>query len=64
MTLEVTYDRAALINRTLHTVLKNLTEGGALFAGFSQAFVVPLLEYLDKIGFTKRVGDRRVLATA
>ena len=30
VTLDVTYDRAALISRTLHTVLKNLTEGGAL----------------------------------
>jgi len=28
--LEVTYDRAHLIERTLHTVLKNLVEGGAL----------------------------------
>ncbi|MCA9200377.1 MAG: efflux RND transporter permease subunit, partial [Planctomycetales bacterium] len=28
--LEVIYDRASLINRTLHTVLKNLFEGGAL----------------------------------
>lgn len=30
VTIEVTYDRAALIGRTLHTVLKNLVEGGAL----------------------------------
>lgn len=30
VTLEVTYDRASLINRTLSTVLTNLTEGGAL----------------------------------
>lgn len=28
VTLEVTYDRAALIGRTLDTVLRNLTEGG------------------------------------
>ncbi|MFG0296349.1 MAG: efflux RND transporter permease subunit, partial [Maioricimonas sp. JB045] len=28
--IEVIYDRAALIGRTLHTVLKNLIEGGAL----------------------------------
>ena len=28
--LEVIYDRADLINRTLHTVLKNLMEGGTL----------------------------------
>ncbi|MEZ6128394.1 MAG: CusA/CzcA family heavy metal efflux RND transporter [Planctomycetaceae bacterium] len=30
VTLEVTYDRAALIGRTLDTVLRNLTEGGIL----------------------------------
>ncbi|MAT15141.1 MAG: CusA/CzcA family heavy metal efflux RND transporter [Planctomyces sp.] len=28
--LEITYDRAALIGRTLHTVMKNLLEGGVL----------------------------------
>ena len=28
--VEVIYDRAGLINRTLHTVLKNLMEGGTL----------------------------------
>lgn len=30
VTIEVIYDRAALIERTLHTVLKNLLEGGGL----------------------------------
>jgi cobalt-zinc-cadmium resistance protein CzcA len=30
VTLEVIYDRAALIERTLHTVVRNLTEGGIL----------------------------------
>ncbi len=30
VSLDITYDRTALISRTLHTVLKNLTEGGAL----------------------------------
>lgn len=30
VTLEITYDRSALIGRTLHTVVKNLIEGGAL----------------------------------
>lgn len=30
VTIEVIYDRAELIGRTLHTVLKNLFEGGAL----------------------------------
>jgi selenocysteine-specific elongation factor len=28
----------------------------------SRKFVVPLLEYLDKTGFTKRVGDQRIIA--
>ena len=30
MKLEIIYDRSDLINRTLHTVLKNLLEGGTL----------------------------------
>jgi len=30
VTIEVIYDRSALIGRTLHTVLRNLLEGGAL----------------------------------
>ena len=30
VSIEVIYDRASLINRTLHTVLKNLLEGGTL----------------------------------
>ncbi|MFQ5495611.1 MAG: selenocysteine-specific translation elongation factor, partial [Phycisphaerae bacterium] len=30
--------------------------------GSSRKFVVPFMEYLDRVGFTKRVGDRRVLA--
>ena len=29
--------------------------------GSSRKFVVPFVEYLDKAGFTKRVGDQRVL---
>ncbi|MEO9593709.1 efflux RND transporter permease subunit [Rhodopirellula bahusiensis] len=32
VTLDVIYDREDLINRTLHTVMKNLLEGGALVA--------------------------------
>lgn len=28
----------------------------------SRKYVVPLVEYLDKTGFTRRVGDQRVLA--
>ncbi len=30
--------------------------------GSSRKFVVPFLEYLDRVGFTRRDGDRRVLA--
>ncbi len=30
----------------------------------SRKFVVPFMEYLDRIGFTKRVGDRRVLVSS
>jgi len=30
----------------------------------SRKFVVPFVEYLDRVGFTKRVGDQRVLCTA
>ena len=36
--------------------------GAAL--GISRKFSVPLLEHLDAIGFTRRVGDRRMLALA
>jgi selenocysteine-specific elongation factor len=28
----------------------------------SRKFVVPIMEYLDRVGFTRRVGDKRVLA--
>ncbi len=52
--LEIIYDRSALIGRTLHTVLKNLLEGGALViivllvmlgsfrAGLITAMAIPL----------------------
>ncbi|MCA9234683.1 MAG: efflux RND transporter permease subunit [Planctomycetales bacterium] len=52
--IEIIYDRAALIGRTLHTVLKNLAEGGALViivllvmlgsfkAGLITALAIPL----------------------
>jgi cobalt-zinc-cadmium resistance protein CzcA len=54
VTLEVTYDRSALIGRTLHTVAKNLLEGGTLViavllimlgslrAGLITALAIPL----------------------
>jgi len=32
--------------------------------GISRKYSVPLLEYLDAIGFTRRVADRRVLGRA
>lgn len=54
VSLEITYDRSALISRTLHTVLKNLFEGGVLVivvllfmlgsfrAGLITALAIPL----------------------
>ena len=30
--------------------------------GTSRKFAVPIFEYLDRVGFTKRKGDVRVLA--
>ena len=30
--------------------------------GISRKYAVPICEHLDRIGFTRRVGDRRVLA--
>ncbi len=30
--------------------------------GSSRRYVIPLLEYLDRTGFTRRVGDRRIVA--
>ncbi|MGN6374056.1 MAG: selenocysteine-specific translation elongation factor [Sphingomonas sp.] len=38
-------------------------EAGALL-GLSRKYSVPLLEYLDSVQFTRRVGDRRVLGSA
>ena len=32
--------------------------------GSTRKYVVPLVEYLDSINFTRRVGDKRVLADA
>jgi selenocysteine-specific elongation factor len=46
------------------------TNGGASVSelrqllGSSRRVVVPLLEYFDRVGLTKRVGDKRVLASA
>ncbi|GJE41239.1 hypothetical protein AEGHOMDF_0401 [Methylobacterium soli] len=36
--------------------------GGAL--NISRKFSIPLLEHLDAVGFTRRVGDRRIIAGA
>lgn len=49
---------AALIGRTGRVTVAEVREA----LGSSRKFVVPFLEYLDRIGFTKRVGDHRVLA--
>ena len=46
------------------------TNGGASVSelrqllGSSRRVVVPLLEYFDRLGLTKRIGDKRVLASA
>jgi len=39
-----------------------VSEAGAAL-GISRKYSVPLLEYFDSVGFTRRAADRRVLAT-
>jgi selenocysteine-specific elongation factor len=39
-----------------------VSEAGAAL-GISRKYCVPLLEYLDTIGFTRRTADRRALAS-
>ena len=39
-----------------------LTKDAGAVLGISRKFSIPLLEYLDAVHFTRRVGDRRVLA--
>ena len=60
----------AEMDQELRSTLSDLIEktGGAAVSEVREAldssrkFVVPFLEYLDRTGFTKRMGDRRVLA--
>ncbi len=59
-------------DQALRAIFQTLIEahGGVTVAQFreriesSRKHVVPYLEYLDKVGFTRRVGDVRVLAAA
>jgi selenocysteine-specific elongation factor len=63
---EVLFHRDAIdhARRVLRPLLDGpglrVTEAGATL-GISRKFSVPLLEFLDQIQFTRRVGDRRVL---
>lgn len=50
----------ALIVRKGHLTI----EDGKLVLGYGRNRAVPVLDYLDSIGFTLRVGDGRVLASA
>jgi selenocysteine-specific elongation factor len=50
---------ASLIGRTGPATVAQVREA----LNSSRKYVVPFLEYLDRIGFTKRVGDTRVLTT-
>jgi len=62
----------AQADQSLRAILQALIEahGGVTVAQFreriesSRKHVVPYLEYLDRVGFTRRVGDVRVLAAA
>ena len=49
-----------LVHRTGGVTVAEIREA----LGSSRKFVVPFLEYLDRIGFTRRIGDRRVLVDA
>ncbi len=59
-------DAIDLARQTLTPLLRTgdglLVKEAGLALGISRKFSVPLLEYLDGIRFTRRVGDRRVLA--
>jgi selenocysteine-specific elongation factor len=63
---EVLFHREAIdhARRVLGPLLNGsgllVTEAGAAL-GISRKFSVPLLEFLDQIQFTRRLGDRRVL---
>ena len=59
-------DSERLLRETVGKLIE--TEGGSSVSavrealGSTRKFVVPLLEYLDRVGYTRRVGDQRVLA--
>ena len=61
-------DAVELARHTLSPLLRQgeglLVKEAGLALGISRKFSVPLLEYLDGIRFTRRVGDRRVLGMA
>lgn len=50
---------AALIGEKREVTVAEVREAVAS----SRKYVVPFLEYLDRIGFTRRMGDGRVLAS-
>jgi len=49
---------ADLVRRTEGATVAEIREA----LGSSRKFVVPFMEYLDRVGYTRRIGDRRVLA--
>lgn len=51
---------AGLIQRQQSVAVSEVREA----LGSSRKYVVPFMEYLDRVGFTKRIDDRRVLASA
>ena len=70
LSAEVIVSRDAL-ERMRQTIIQTLrANGGATVSelrqvlGSSRRVVVPLLEYFDRTGVTRRVGDRRVLASS
>lgn len=58
----ITHVRNILITAYNRGVKLDLSSIGA-FLGKSRSGIVPLLEYLDKIGFTKRCGNFRQVST-
>lgn len=57
-----------VLNEAQNKIKNLIKERGAVtiseireFLGTSRKYAVPLMEYLDRVGFTKRIGDKRVL---
>ncbi len=48
---------ATLVRQTEGVTVAEIREA----LGSSRKFVVPFMEYLDRVGYTRRIGDRRVL---